>query len=200
MKNKIENALMISQFVAFMVATILALAFEFSGLEMLLICALVLYVVAFGLMTINGCIYLNGRYKVLKTILSAPKTADNTTDSADTKAADSTTDSADTKADNSVINVAQTIETDKTGSIKNAAANAENVTAVETCESGEYELSNNKKSNAVLDGTTDDVTDDAADDDANDEAAIKKQIVLGLVKVSLCAIFCLFSFVCLVLF
>ena len=188
MKNKIENALMISQFVAFMVATILALAFEFSGLEMLLICALVLYVVAFGLMTINGCIYLNGRYKALKTILSAPKTADNTTDS------------ADTKADNSVTNAAQTIETDKTGCTKNAAANAENVTAVETGESGEYELSNNKKSNAVLDGTTDDATDDAADDDANDEAAIKKQIVLGLVKVSLCAIFCLFSFVCLVLF
>ena len=187
MKNKIENALMISQFVAFMVATILALAFEFSGLEMLLICALVLYVVAFGLMTINGCIYLNGRYKVLKTILSAPKTAD------------STTDSADTKADNSVTNASQTIATDKTGSIKNAAANAENVTAVETGESGEYELSNNKKSKAVLDGTTDDATDDAADD-ANDEAAIKKQIVLGLVKVSLCAIFCLFSFVCLVLF
>ena len=187
MKNKIENALMISQFVAFMVATILALAFEFSGLEMLLICALVLYVVAFGLMTINGCIYLNGRYKALKTILSALKTAGNTTDS------------ADTKADNSVINVAKTIETDETGSTKNAAANAENVTAVETGESGEYELSNNKKSNAVLDGTTDDATDDAADD-ANDEAAIKKQIVLGLVKVSLCAIFCLFSFVCLVLF
>lgn len=184
MKNKIENALMISQFVAFMVATILALAFEFSGLEMLLICALVLYVVAFGLMTINGCIYLNGRYKALKTILSAPKTADNTTDS------------VDTKAGNSVTNAAQTIETDKTGSTKNVAANAENVTAVETGESGEYELSNNKKSNAVLDGTT----DDATDDDANDEAAIKKQIVLGLVKVSLCAIFCLFSFVCLVLF
>lgn len=129
---------MISQFVAFMVATILALAFEFSGLEMLLICALVLYVVAFGLMTINGCIYLNGRYKVLKTILSAPKTADNTTDS------------ADTKADNSVTNASQTIETDKTGSIKNAASNAENVTAVENGESGEYELSNNKKAMLCL--------------------------------------------------
>lgn len=194
MKNKIENALMISQFVAFMVATILALAFEFSGLEMLLICALVLYVVAFGLMTINGCIYLNGRYKVLKTILSAPKTAD------------STTDSADTKADNSVINVAQTIETDETGSTKNAAANAENETKnVAQTESsikqnavtfGEDGLTSEERSrqNEVLS------TSRETDDDANDEAAIKKQIVLGLVKASLCAIFCLFSFVCLVLF
>ena len=194
MKNKIENALMISQFVAFMVATILALAFEFSGLEMLLICALVLYVVAFGLMTINGCIYLNGRYKALKTILSAPKTADNTTDS------------ADTKADNSVTNAAQTIETDETGSTKNAAANAENVTKnIAQTESsikqnvatfGEDGLTSEERSrqNEVLS------TSSETDDDANDEAAIKKQSVLGLVKVSLCAIFCLFSFVCLVLF
>lgn len=194
MKNKIENALMISQFVAFMVATILALAFEFSGLEMLLICALVLYVVAFGLMTINGCIYLNGRYKALKTILSAPKTAGNTTDS------------ADTKADNSVTNVAQTIETDETGSTKNAAANAENVTKnIAQTESsikqnaatfGEDGLTSEERSrqNEVLSSSSE------TDDDANDEAAIKKQIVLGLVKVSLCAIFCLFSFVCLVLF
>lgn len=186
MKNKIENALTISQFVAFMVATILALAFEFSGLETLLICALVLYVIAFGLMTINGCIYLNGRYKALKTVLSAPKTADNTTDS------------ADTKADSSQTNAAQTIKADETGST-NAAASAENVTAVSAGESIAKDFANNI-SNTKLGNAADDATDDAADDDENDEAALKKQIVTGLVKVSLCAVFCLFSFVCLVLF
>ncbi len=182
MKNKIENALTISQFVAFMVATILALAFEFSGLETLLICALVLYVIAFGLMTINGCIYLSGKYKALKTVLSAPKTSGNPTDS------------ADTKAENGETNAAQTIEADETDNT-NAAVNAENGTAVGTGESSAKEFANNNINNTKLGNTA----DNAIDDDQS-EAALKKQIVTGLVKVSLCAVFCLFSFVCLVLF
>ena len=65
-KNLLYNILYVSIYVVFALATIFVLIFEFSALEFAVITALVLYVIAFGVLTVAQCLGVIELKKLLK--------------------------------------------------------------------------------------------------------------------------------------
>lgn len=140
-KNVLFNIFYVAEYVAFILATIAVIVFQFTASEYLVVSALILYVVAFGIMTTNECIGVQSLKKKLVNI-----------DIVDENLKESTiNDVNELNADNSTLNKAS--EEDKTV------------------------LKNNEKMQSI-----------------------KKQIGWGYAKIIACAVFCIFSFVVLVLF
>ena len=144
-KNVIYNIFYIAEYVAFILATIAVIVFQFTANEFLVICALVLYVIAFGIMTTNECIGVDYLKKSIKDLDEKFK-----------------------------------------------ASMAQNVSIAE--EVNETEMAN-------LEGfEVSKMPNETTADYQKELKEIRKQINWGYTKILLCAAFCIFAFVVLILF
>lgn len=138
-KNVLYSVFYVAEYVAFMLATIAVIVFQFTANEFLVISALILYVIAFGIMTTNECLGVDALKKQLA------------------------------KEDNKNFASLNEVEIDATESEASEGLAIKN-----------DEISGKEKLEKMT--------------------AIKKQINWGYVKIILCGLFCIFSFVVLILF
>ncbi len=142
-KNVIYSVFYIAEYVTFMLATIAVIVFQFTANEFLVISALILYVIAFGIMTTNECLGVDALKKQLA--------------------------KEDLKEADARLNSSQEI----------------------VSEGLEIKINENDKTQNI---------DDNEKEKLEKMTAIKKQINWGYAKIILCGVFCIFSFVVLILF